>query len=143
VNKAFLGVDYGRKRIGLAVSEAGLIARPLKTIENKGERKNLAAFAEVVKGYNIGTIVVGLPLHRNTAMADEVKVFGNFMAQQLGVRVEFQNEMLSSVEAEESVRLGLDCHVALRTPRNDNKKVIDSIAASMILQDYLQNKGEK
>jgi len=124
---AFLGVDYGRKRIGLAISEAGLIARPLKTIENKGEKKNLIAFAEIVKGYNIATIVVGLPVHKNTSMADEATAFGHLLAWQLQVRVVFQNEMLTSVEAESITR---------------NKNLIDSVAASMILQDYLKTLRE-
>jgi len=123
--KSFLGIDYGRKRIGLAISEAGLIARPLKAIENKGEHKNLLAFAQIVKGYNIGTIVVGLPVHKSASMSNEVRAFAKTL-EPLGVKVEFQNEMLTSVEAENVTK---------------NKNLIDSVAAAMILQDYL--KGEK
>jgi len=130
MTKAFLGVDYGRKRIGLAISKAGLIARPLKTIENKGERKNLTAFAEIIKKENIGIIIIGLPVHKNTAMADEIQKFGSFLAKQLEARVEFQNEMLTSVEAEEIVG-------------KKDRNLIDSVAATMILQDYLKEKGEK
>ena len=138
MRKAYLGVDYGRKRIGLAVSEAGLIAKPLKIIENKGERKNLIAFAEIIKGHNISTIVVGLPVHKNSAMADEVNAFGHLLAWQLQVRVVFQNEMLTSVEAKEVLRYGRFSGV----PRKD-KNMVDSVAATMILQDYLTEKGEK
>jgi putative Holliday junction resolvase len=128
MRSAYLGVDYGRKRIGLALSEAGLIARPLKTIENKGEKKTLIAFAEIIKGHNIATIVVGLPVHKKMAMADEVKAFGHLLAWQLQVRVVFQNEMLTSVEAKSITR---------------DKNLIDSVAAAVILQDYLKAKGEK
>ena len=121
--KSILGIDYGRKRIGLAISEAGLIARPLKTIENKGERKNLLALSELIRQYLIGTIVVGLPVHKNVSMSDEVKSFAKTL-EPLAVKIIFQNEMLTSVAAE-SVR---------------GNKSIDSIAATMILQDYLTSK---
>jgi len=136
-SRAFLGIDYGRKRIGLAISELGIIAKPLKTIENKGTRKNLITFTEIVKRNNIGTIVIGLPVHKNTTMSDEVQVFAKTL-ETLNLEIIFQNEMLTSVEAEtviarnEAIPNGPTHH-----------KSIDSIAASMILQEYLTEKGRK
>jgi putative Holliday junction resolvase len=124
MKKAYLGIDYGRKRIGLAISENGVMARPLLTMENRGERKNLIGFRSIIASYNIGTIVVGLPVHQNTSMADEVREFAKGL-ETLGVEIVFQNEMLTSIEAEAVTR---------------DKKLIDSIAATMILNDYL--KGE-
>ena len=134
MTKAFLGIDYGRARIGLAVSEAGLIARPVEPVANKGERKNLVAIGEVVRRYNVGCIVVGLPVHKNTAMADEVRVFAKSL-ETLGTEIVFQNEMLTSVTAEEEIRTKMGINNAKKIT-----KLIDSVAASMILNDYL--KGE-
>lgn len=128
----YLGIDYGKARIGLALSEAGLIARPYKTIENKGARKNLAALAEITKQNNIDIIVIGLPEHKNMAMADEVKAFAESI-KGLGIQTAFQNEMLSSVEAEEYIRN----HMGI-LDREKVTKLVDSVAASMILNDYLK-----
>jgi len=137
MGKAFLGIDYGRKRIGIAISESGLLTRPLKTIENKGTQKNLTTFTQIVKEYNIGVIVIGLPLHRNTMMSNEVRAFAKTL-EPLNVAIVFQNEMLTSVEAEEVLTTP-----SLRATPSIQRGVIsvDSIAAAMILQDYL--KGEK
>lgn len=136
MNKAYLGIDYGRKRIGLAISEAGLIARPLRTIENKGEKKNLTAFTEIIKEFKIGCAVIGLPVHKNISMGDEVRGFAKCF-ESLGIKVVFQNEMLSSVEAEDYIHntLGItDCKKIVQ--------LVDSVAAAMVLNDYL-SKGEK
>jgi len=152
MNKAYLGIDYGRKRIGLATSELGLIAKPLKTIENRGERRNLTALAQIAVQYNIGTIVLGLPVHNNTAMSDEVRTFAKTL-EPLGCVIAFQNEMLTSVAAERichhtPVAAGRPCHPE-RSPQGRSRmglgsaaKSIDSIAASVILQEYLDKKGE-
>ena len=124
--KAILGIDYGRVRIGLAVSDLGIIARPLSVIINRGERKNLAALAEIVRANNISTIVIGLPIYKDTSMSDEVRAFAKTL-EPLGITIAFQNEMLSSVTAEEIAG-------------KKNRQLIDSYAASVILQEYL--KGE-
>ena len=137
--KSFLGVDYGRARIGLAISEAGLIARPLKTIENKGERKNLAAFAAVLAQFNVGCIVIGLPVHKNSAMSDEVRAFAETL-EPLGVEIVFQNEMLSSVGAEGISPTPSRFQRATPSFRRGINS-IDSVAASVILQDYLEKEG--
>lgn len=128
MKKAFLGIDYGRARIGVAISEAGLIARPFGVIINRGERKNLVAITEIVNENNVGIIVIGLPVHKNMSMSNEVRAFAKTL-EPLGLEIAFQNEMLTSVEAEQYVK---------KNARN----LIDSIAASMILQEYLK-KGEK
>jgi putative Holliday junction resolvase len=125
--KWFLGIDYGRKRIGLAISEAGLIARPLKTIENKGERKNFSTLTEIVNQNKVDIIVVGLPVHENTVMSEEVLAFTKTL-EPLGCLIAFQNEMLTSVEAEKILRSGRDCFAFAR----NDKKSIDAVAASMI-----------
>lgn len=120
--KSYLGVDYGRSRIGLAISQSGLLARPLMVVKNKGARKNLAMLGQVVKQYEINCIVIGLPVHKDSAMSVEVKAFAKTL-EPLGAEIVFQNEMLTSIAAEEVT---------------NDKKLIDSIAASMILSDYLE-----
>jgi len=132
--KRYLSIDYGKKRIGLAISEAGLIARPLRTIENKGAKKNLAALGEIIKQNRIDIIVVGLPEHKNRAMADEIRAFAETL-KVLGAKLDFQNEAFTSIAAEEYIRdtLGI----------LDHKKVaqlVDSAAATMILNEYLERR---
>jgi len=136
MREAILGVDYGRKRIGVAISEVGFIARPLTTFESKGDKKNILELTRIVSLFKAGTVVFGLPVHKNMAMANEIREFAKGLMI-LGVTIDFQDEMLSSVEAEEYIRTKMGI--------TDKKKIanmIDSVAAAMILRDYLE-KGEK
>jgi len=126
MTKSYLGIDFGLARIGLAISESGLLARPLKTIENRGERKNLVAIAEIVRQFDVGVIVVGLPKHKNTEMSDRVKDFARQL-ETLGIQIAFQNEMLTSIEASELC---------------NDKKLLDSYAAAVILNDYLKENNK-
>ena len=143
--KAYLGIDYGLARIGLAISETGQIARPLVTIKNKGDGKNIAAIREIiVKQFSIDFttgggslsdrlphIVCGLPLLADGAesdMAREVRRFGGKLGLELCAEVIYQDEYLSSVEAEEYIR------------ENKLKNTVDEVAASIILQSYIDGK---
>ena len=132
--KVYLGIDYGRARIGLAVSEMGRIARPLTVIKNKGDRRNLAAVREIVTRYcggmtdRLPVVVCGLPCladGKESDFAREVRRFGDFLGRELGVEVLYQNEYLTSVEAEELIR------------ERGLKDEVDAVAACLILQGYL------
>lgn len=124
--KSYLSIDYGFARIGLAISESGLLARPLMTIQNRGARKNFAAIAKVTQQFKTECIVIGLPVHKNTDMSDNVREFAETL-KPLGLEIEFQNEMLTSVAA------GEICN---------DKKLLDSYAAAVILNDYIKENNK-
>lgn len=127
-----LGIDYGRRRIGLALSDPTLfIASPLTIMENKGLKKNVTRLLEIIKQNEVGIIVVGLPLHANgdeSEMSREARWFGQAFSD-LGYQVEFVDERYTSCTAEEMI--GND-------PRRKN--LIDKVAASIILQMYLDER---
>ncbi len=132
-----LAIDYGRRRIGLAVSDAlGLAARPLGTLERTNRRDDLRRLRQVVRQHEIRRIVVGHPLHLDgTAgeMATEAARFAARIEKQLSVPVELVDERLSSWEAEQMLAAGK------AAPWKRAVK-LDALAAAVILRDYLERK---
>lgn len=130
-----LGIDYGRRRIGLAVSdEAGFLARPLDPYQRTHSlRKDLEYLARLAREAEAGTIVVGLPLNMNGSkgeMAVEVEEFVGQLQKLMGIAVVVFDERLTSSEAE---RVLLEGNVK----RKDRKRLRDGLAATLILQGYL------
>lgn len=135
--KKVLSIDYGQARIGLAISdERQSIAFPLKvvgsgksiqtTIQNL-KKELLSRLSEIEK------IVIGLPLllkGEMSPMAEIVKDFGQKLEKELQIPVIFWDERLSSVQAEQSLK-------ELSFSRKKRKKLVDSVAACIILQCYL------
>lgn len=125
----YLGIDYGSKRIGVAVSDTeGRIALPRKVIEGgiKELRKELR---ELLREGPIAKIVVGLPLAldgRETDETREVKNFAEKLRQKWNIPVEFENEMLTTKIAEEG---------------GAKKELVDASSAAIILQSYLDRKN--
>ena len=137
----YLGVDYGKRRIGLAVTEAGgCISRPFLVIANKGLGANIAFLRELVEKEGIGCVVIGLPLrfdedkgiYKETQMSYETKVFGEALAGSIHVTVAYHNEAYSSFEAEDYIKNTL----GIKKPQKI-REMVDKVAASMILQEYL------
>lgn len=132
-----LGVDVGRRRIGLAVSDpTGTLATPLETLERRlGKRAPVAKIAEIAQGLGVERLVVGLPLDaqgREDAWCAEVRELGARLAERLGIEVSFVDERFTSRRAERAVRaLGLT-----RTKREEKGRV-DAAAAQLILQAFL------
>lgn len=128
----YLGIDYGRRRIGLALSDPTLlIASPFQVLENKGTKKNLARLLTIMQQNDVALIVLGLPLHTNgdeSDMSREVRAFGQALAE-IGYTVEYVDERYTSCQAEELIG-GTD----------PKKKIIDKVAASIILQMYLDER---
>lgn len=136
-----LGVDYGAKRIGLALSDfTGTLARPWQMVPATGEPvRSAAAVAEVVARLrasddpDLDRIVVGLPRRLNGDDTDQtpmVRTFVQALADLTGLPVETQDERLTSVEAES--------RLAAREPDwRKRKALIDAESASIVLQDYL------
>lgn len=140
MDKRVLGVDFGMKRIGLAVSDpTGTIASPLETVKRRaGKRPPLNQIAETAREWDVKHLVVGLPLElsgNENAWCAEVRDMGHNLADRLGVAVSFVDERMTSVRAERAVRsIGLSKE-ALR-----NKGRIDAGAAQLILQAWLDRK---
>ena len=137
----YIGIDYGKKRIGVAASESGIIARPLSPIENRGDKKNLCQIIEICKRYDFNTICgvvcIGIPLYRDggeSEMSMEARKFGEFLHDELGLTIVFHNEYHSSVDAEKYIRgiMGI-------TNRDKVKELVDSVAAAVILQSYIDS----
>ncbi len=143
-NVRALGVDLGRRRIGLAISDAsGVLARPLEVIEATG-RAQLARVVEAVgraaaEEDGLGLVVVGLPRRLDGTPNDQtaaVTAFVEALRARIPQPVVVQDERLSSVEAES--------RLALRDRDwRSRKKKLDAAAAAVILQDYLDEAGQK
>ena len=132
-----LGIDYGEKRIGLAVSdELEITARGISVIERKSKKTDLAAIAAAVSEYGVGAIVVGYPLRLDGSAGIQCEKVDRFIAslkEIIAVPVMAWDEALSTKEAEALLR---ETGVARRKKRG----VVDRIAAAFILQDYLNKK---
>ncbi|HTZ39057.1 MAG TPA: Holliday junction resolvase RuvX [Syntrophales bacterium] len=135
-----LGIDYGEKRIGLAVSdELEITARGISVIERKSKKADLAAIAAAVSEYGVGAIVVGYPLRLDGSAGIQCEKVDRFIAslkEIIAVPVIACDEALSTKEAEGLLR---ETGVARRKRRG----VVDRIAAAFILQDYLNRKARQ
>lgn len=136
-----LGVDFGMKRIGLAISDpTGTIASPLATVKRRtGKRPPLKQIAETALEWDVRHVVVGLPLAlsgNENEWCAEVRDMGHKLADRLGVDVSFIDERMTSVRAERAVR-----SVGLSREKLRDKGRIDAGAAQLILQAWL-DRGE-
>jgi putative Holliday junction resolvase len=132
-----VGLDLGSRRIGVAVSDGlGLTAQPHSTIDRHGGLRDLDAVAAVVRAVGATRVVLGLPLnpegvgaHAGDA-ARRAREFGARLTAHLGLPVDLIDESFSTVEAE-------DVLLAADVSRARRKEVIDKLAASVILQRWL------
>ncbi len=142
VRSAILAIDYGRRRIGLAISDGlAITARPLATWTRSNRRRDLSRLRELCRALNVGTVIVGWPLHldgRPGEMALEAARFADRVRKELGLPVELVDERLSSHEARAT--LGDASSMALRGSRR--KQTLDAVAAAVVLRDYLSHKSK-
>lgn len=134
-----MGLDYGSKTVGAAVSDPLLItAQGIETIWRKSPdklRQTLARIEELVKEYEVEKIVLGLPKNMNNTegeRCEKTREFGQMLEKRTGLEVIFWDERLTSAAAgqimmESGVR------------REDRKEYVDKIAAGLILQGYLDS----
>jgi putative holliday junction resolvase len=140
-----LAIDYGRKRLGLALSdELGMTSRAHATWTRINRRRDLARLRELVRQQGVRRIVVGLPLHLDgtpSEMSEEAKGFAARVERALGLPVEMMDERLSSWEARKTPAAASFNERARRgsSGRSEPRKRIplDEIAAAIILKDYL------
>jgi putative Holliday junction resolvase len=134
-----LGLDYGDRRIGIAVSdELGITARGLATIVRRGIKRDLDELERMIGACGAEKIVIGFPVRLDgTAgiQCEKVDRFIRALEKRFTLPVERWDESLSTWEAEEILSEAL-------VNRKKRKAVVDRLAASIILQDYL-NKQKK
>jgi putative pre-16S rRNA nuclease len=146
-----LAIDYGKKRLGLALSdEYGVTASPFATWTRINRRRDLARLRELARQRSVRCIVVGLPLHLNgtpSEMSQEVMSFAARVEKALGIPVEVMDERLSSWEAKQTVS-ARDSRPRTRRGSSDRadraqKTPLDDVAAAIILRDYLDRTGSR
>ena len=135
-----LGIDYGAARTGIAISDPlGITAQGLETINSGGSDKViLRRIAELVENYDVEKFVIGNPLNMNGTESERSKLTQEFI-HKLNSRfntipVVQVDERLTTVQAEHLL-------ISNDTSRKKRKKVIDSVAATIILQSYHDRKG--
>ena len=129
-----MGIDYGKVRIGIALTDLlKTIASPYEVYKSVSLQKDVEYFVKLVKENEVEKIVLGLPLNMDGSEGERAKrtrIFGEMLEKACSVPVVYQDERLSSVEAENYL---LDGDVR----RDKRKNLIDKVAATIILEDYL------
>lgn len=133
-----IGLDVGSHTVGVAVSDPmGWIAQGLETIriDEENEDYGFGRLDEIIKEQEVDTVVIGLPLNMNGTKgprAEASEAYGELMQEKWpNLKIEYADERLSTVQAE---RLMIEKG---NVRRNKRKKVIDKMAATIILQNYL------
>lgn len=132
----YLGIDLGSKTVGLAISDpTRTIASSLKTIffDNEDYKSTIKEIREIVNLYDVKKIILGLPKNMNNSLGERALKtieYKKLLEEELSIPVEFLDERLTSVISN-SILIEADMS------RKKRKKKVDSIAAQIILQDYL------
>lgn len=134
-----MGLDFGSKTVGVAVSDPlGITAQGVETITRKEEnklRKTLSRIETLIREYEITTIVLGYPKNMNDTIGERAKKTEEFQAmleRRTGLPVILWDERLTTIEADQILR-----ESGVR--REHRKEVIDKVAAGIILQSYLES----
>ncbi len=136
-----MGLDFGAKTVGVAVSDPMLLtAGALEIIRRKEEnklRRTLARIEELIEEHEVDEIVLGRPLHMNGEAGERVRLteeFGEKLERRTGLPVHMWDERLTTVEAGELM-------AEAGIPREKRRDYVDKIAAAVILQSYLDERG--
>lgn len=130
----WMGVDVGTRRVGVAVSdEMGWTAQPVLTLRRTGRRDDIRSLLRLIRKYGCGGIVAGDPLHMSgevSPQALKARAFAFQVGEEAGIPVRLWDERLTTAEAHAILyRAGM--------PRQEHRKVVDQVAAVLILQSYL------
>jgi putative Holliday junction resolvase len=130
-----LGIDYGKVRVGLAVSDPERrIASPLETYTRRTRELDAQYFRQLVDREEIVALIVGLPMHNDGREGEQARAarnFGNFLAETTGLPVRFWDERFTTIEAESAL-------LAAELTSKKRKSRRDRVAAQMMLQSYLE-----
>lgn len=136
----WLGLDYGDKKIGVALSdEFGWTAQGLEVISNKDAATVLAQIARIVEQHEVSGFVVGLPKNMNGSVGPRAEIcitFAESLREAFNLPVHLWDERLTTVSAERTL-------IEADVSRKKRKLVIDKLAASLILQGYLNSISTK
>lgn len=131
-----LGIDYGTKRIGVALSDPDrIMAHPHDTILVKPDGSHMDALKSICDAYRVTEVVVGLPYNMDGSLGQrgqDVLAWGKGLERAFGLRVTFWDERLSTSEAHEML-------IGFSVKGRRRRQVVDKIAASIILQGYLDS----
>jgi putative holliday junction resolvase len=135
----YLGLDVGNRRIGVAVSdELGLTAQPVLTIERRhNQREDLRSLARLCRRFGVAGIVVGNPLHLSgdlSPQADKTQSFAAELGTLTGLPIHLWDERLTTREAHQIL-------YEAGHPRQAHRRVVDQVAATLILQSFLDQKA--
>ena len=134
----YLAIDYGAKRTGLAICDAGeTIASPLAVLH--GQKGLLEKIAQVVQTEGVQAIVLGLPLNMDDSQGPQAGIvlkFAEQLKKYVNIPIHFQDERLTSFGAEDKL-------ASAELSRAEKKKRLDAIAAAEILEAFLEQKREK
>ncbi len=131
-----LALDVGKKRIGLAVSDGlGITAQGLETLQRTRIREDLTALKEIAVRWDVGTLLVGKPLHMSgdeSRQSEYTREFAGRLHQHLQLPVVFWDERLTTAEAERMLR-------ETGATLDQRKKAVDRLAAVLLLESYLEH----
>lgn len=133
-----LGIDYGNKRVGIAVSdELGWTAQPVTTLAMHGHQELLIELRSYLEKYQIEQVVVGMPYNLDGSLGKRGQItqaFINFLQKNLTIPVVIQDERLTTSQANRIL-------LAADVSRKGRKKVVDKLAAVLILQAFLDKEA--
>ena len=132
-----MGIDYGDSRVGIAVSDAlGLTAQGVTTLPNKVYDKMMESLLSIIDQYQCDKIVIGMPKNMNGTMGERCEVTKEFAedikTKRPDTEIIFWDERLSTVQAAGILNV-------TNTRGKDRKNVIDTVAACIILESYLNS----
>jgi putative holliday junction resolvase len=132
-----LGIDYGERRIGVAVGELSLrIAHPVSTLHAASDRERLEQLAPLMQEWQPVLVIVGLPVHmddgeqsREHPLAARCRAFARKLSRRFSVEVRMVDERLTSYAADQEL-------AAARVPAHQRRHVLDQVAAQTILETF-------
>lgn len=132
-----MGLDVGNKTIGVAISDPLLLtAQGLKTISRESNKRDIEEIEDIINKYKITKIIVGFPKNMNNTIGpqgEKVLSFVDKLKKRVNIDIILEDERLTTMAAE---RILIEGDVS----RKNRKKVIDKVAASYILQTYLDRR---
>ena len=136
----YLALDVGAKRIGVAVSdELGLTAQPVLTLERRrNPREDLRSLARLARRFSVAGIVVGNPLHLSGELsprAAKTQAFAAELGEMTGLPIHLWDERLTTREAHQIL-------YEAGKARQEHRRVVDQVAATLILQSFLENREQ-
>jgi putative Holliday junction resolvase len=138
-NRRVLALDLGKRRIGLALSDAlGITAQGLPTLQRTNIREDLAALVSLVEERGVGLLLMGYPLHmsgREGRQAEYTREFGERLAARTGLPIRYWDERLTTVEAQRVLKSS-GISIAKRA------SAVDQLSAQILLASYLDMESQ-